>query len=114
MDGEIKKKWENLVKKLSDQFADGEEVDLDGILFLIGVHELGSGFRKFNKNEKMDVMHIAICKLLSKFGYYSLIGMDEQGWPHYELNENLPSLKAGAQTILLKQAVVEYFEEIDY
>ena len=114
MDGEIKKKWNSLVVKLSQQFSDGEDIDIDGILFLIGVHELGSGFRKFSKNDKMDVIHIAICKLLAKFNYYELEGVDESGWPHYKLNENIPQLKPGAQTILLKQSAVEYFEEMGY
>ena len=59
----------------------------------------------------MDVLHIAICSLLSPFGYYSYEGHDADGWPHYTLNEKLPPLKPGEQTVLMKEALVLYFEE---
>jgi hypothetical protein len=75
----LKTKWESLCKKLGDEY--GEEPDLQAILFLIGVQELGRGPMKFSKDEKQDLMHIAVCKLLSQFGYYRLLGQDQDGWP---------------------------------
>lgn len=107
---ELKEKWENVKKKLSDQFD--EEPDLQAILFLIGVQELGSGYRKFTKDQKMDLMHIAICKLLSYYGYYELEGLDKDGWPHWKAKEKIPQLTLQQQDILLKQAAIEYFTEI--
>ena len=38
-DEELKKRWEEVVKKLSAQFTDGDPLDLDGIIYLIGVHD---------------------------------------------------------------------------
>lgn len=108
---ELKEKWGYLVKNLSHTYADGEEMDLDGILFLIGVRELGQGYRKFKKDEKLNVLHIAICKILSYYGYYKLSHLDEEGWPHYELTENLPNLTAGQQSLIMKEGIVQYFEE---
>ncbi len=108
---EDKKKWQALVKYVSLQFGDGETLDLQAILFLIGINELGQGYRKFKKQEKIDLLHIAICRLLSVYGYYSFSGRDKDGWPHWKTNEKLPHLKAGEQTILLKKSIIIYFED---
>ena len=68
-------------------------------------------FIEFSKEEKTDLLHIAICRLLSNYGFYELEGRDKEGWPHYTTNENLPPLKPGEQTILMKEAAIVYFEE---
>jgi hypothetical protein len=47
------------------------------------------------------------------YGYYELTGLDEEGWPHYRLKEKLPALKAGEQSVLIKEAIIRYFEEED-
>jgi len=108
----LKQRWAQLVSKLAEQFE--EEPDLQSILFLIGANELGQGIKKFSKSEKQDLMHIAVCKVLSKYGYYELEGLDEQGWPHWILKEKIPTLGLGEQDQLLKQGVIDYFEEINY
>ncbi len=36
---------------------------------------------------------------------------DEDGWPHYKVLEQLPPLKAGEQSVLMKEAIVQYFIE---
>ena len=59
-------------------------------------------------------MHIGVCKLLSDYGYYTFDYVDNDGWPHYKLIENLPNLKPGEQTILMKEAIVNYFLKINY
>lgn len=113
-DEQLKERWDLVVKKLSDQFADGEKLDLDAIIYLIGVQELGQFDRKFKKDHKIDLMHIAICKLLSPYGYYEFDFVDEDGWPHYKVNEKLPTLKAGEQSVLMKDAIVNYFVETKF
>ncbi len=110
-DLDLKKKWELLKSKISLQFADGEAVDLDAIVYLIGVQELGQGYRTFKKDEKINLMHIAICRLLEPLGYYEFDFFDEDGWPHYTIKEELPFLKAGEQSVLMKEAVIQYFIE---
>lgn len=109
-----KEKWDHLVRALSDQFSDGEDLNLDGIIYLIGVQELGQGKRRFKKDEKVNLMHIAICKLLEPYGYYEFDYFDEEGWPHYKIVSELPNLKAGEQTVLMKEAVIQYFETLDF
>lgn len=108
---ELKNKWELIVDRLSRDFGNGEEMDLDGIIFLIGVQELGQGSRKFKKDEKLSLMHIAICRLLEPYGYYKFKGTDQDGWPHYENTESIPFLKAGEQSRLMKEAIVRYFDD---
>ncbi|MEM8998755.1 MAG: hypothetical protein AAGB24_00705 [Bacteroidota bacterium] len=113
-DLELKNRWHLLVKKLSQQFADGDELDLDGIIYLVGVQELGQYQKKYKKDEKINLMHIAICRLLEPYGYYEFEFFDDEGWPHYSIKENLPPLKAGEQSVLIKEAIVTYFLEKQY
>ncbi len=100
--------FQQLQKELSPIF--GDDIDVQAILFLIGVQELGLGRTKFSKNEKLDVMHIAICTLLTPYGYYEYKGVDEEGWPHWQINEKLPPLKPMQQEIFIKEAIIEYFK----
>ena len=113
-DEELKERWQLVVKKLSNQFADGDTLDLDAIIYLIGVQELGQGQRKFKKDEKVNLMHIAICKLLEPYGYYEFDFFDNDNWPHYKTITELPNLKPGEQTVLMKEAIINYFEAIDF
>ena len=113
-DEQLKQRWELVVKKLSAQFADGDTLDLDAIIYLIGVQELGQLEMSFKKDQKLDLMHIAICKLLSPYGYYELDFVDNEGWPHYKTIESLPFLKAGEQSVLMKEAIVSYFLDTEY
>ncbi|CAL2106564.1 conserved hypothetical protein [Tenacibaculum sp. 190524A02b] len=111
---ELKEKWELILEKLSSQFADGDTIDVDGILYLIGVQELGKGHQSFKKDEKINLMHIAICKLLEPYGYYEFDYFDDDGWPHYKTVNELPNLKPGEQSVLIKEAIINYFESLDF
>jgi len=113
-DEKLKERWSILVDKLSSQFADGDVLDLDAIIYLIGVQELGQLHRSYKKDEKLDLMHIAICRLLEPYGYYEFDFFDKEGWPHYKVKEELPTLKAGEQSILMKEAIVHYFLEKEF
>ena len=110
----MKIKWNNLKTKLSVDFSDNEIIDLDSIIFLIGIQELGQFQKRFNKQKKLEVIHIAVCKLLSDYGYYEFDHTDNDGWPHYKLIKKLPNLKAGEQTILMKKAIINYFVKSNY
>ena len=110
----LKEKWDIIVQRLSAQFADNDPLNLDAVIYLIGIQELGQGHRKFKKDEKVNLMHIAICKLLEPYGYYEFDFFDNEGWPHYKVVDELPHLKAGEQSILMKEALVNYFIERNY
>lgn len=113
-DEKLKERWELLVERLSNQFSDGDPLEIDGIIYLVGVQELGNFQRSFKKDEKVNLMHIAICRLLEPYGYYDFDFFDEDGWPHYIIKEELPPLKAGEQSVLMKEALVNYFIEKQY
>jgi hypothetical protein len=110
----LKEKWEYLLTKLTDQFADGDELNIDGVIYLVGLQELGQGFREFKKDEKVNLMHIAICKLLEPYGYYEFDYFDDDGWPHYKTLTELPNLKPGEQSVLMKEAILNYFDLLNY
>lgn len=110
-DEQLKNRWEQVVTLLSNQFAEGDVLDLDAIIYLIGVQELGKVHQKFKKDEKLNLMHIAICRLLEPYGFYEFDYFDKDGWPHYKVKEELPALKAGEQSVLMKGAIVDYFLE---
>lgn len=110
-DQQLKQNWEQVVKLMASKFGEGEELNLDAIIYLIGVQELGKGAVEFKKDDKVNLMHIAICRLLEPFGYYEFDFYDEDSWPHYKVVEELPILKPGEQTVLMKEAIVLYFKE---
>ena len=109
-DQKLKEDWERILKILANKFGEGEQLNLDAIIYLIGVQELGKGVIEFKKDDKVNLMHIAICRLLEPFGYYEFDYFDEDGWPHYKVVEELPILKPGEQTVLMKEAIVLYFK----
>ena len=110
----LKTRWDYLTKELTQQFSDGDVLNLDSIIYLIGVQELGQGKKVFKKDEKINLMHIAICKLLEPYGYYEFDFFDKDGWPHYKIVTDLPNLKPGEQTVLMKEAIIHYFEDLNF
>lgn len=104
----LEKQWIELIKSISVNF--GEINDLKDVIFLIGVQELGFGFRNFTKSEKIDVMHIGVCKLLSQHNYYKFEGHDKEGWPHYIPLSTIPELSENEREILLKKSILAYFD----
>jgi hypothetical protein len=109
-DLELEFRWGQLLNKI--QKAIGlRPKDLNGVLFLIGVQELGQGHRNFSKEEKQDLIHIAICRVLSQVGFYELEGIDQDGWPHWKLLKPLPQFELLEQEKLLKMQILDYFAE---
>jgi hypothetical protein len=108
MEHNLQTRWTMLERKLEGLF--GKEMTLEAILFLIGVREIGSHPREFSKEEKQDLMHIAICRLLSQSGYYKLSHLDQDGWPHWEMLKPLPHADIFSQEHLLKEHILAYFE----
>lgn len=106
----LAERWEHLNGKLRAHFH--KEINLEGILFLIGVRELGQGVREFTKEEKRDLMHIAICAVLAPSGYYELSHQDQDGWPHWEVVKELPFADVFSQEVFLKSHIVDYFASI--
>lgn len=106
MEIEFQKKWDNLFRKLKQRFDEG--IDIQAILFIIGLQELGLPVEKLSKDQKVDIIHIAVCALLEPYGYYNFIGRDQDGWPHWELENKLPQLTNLEQERLIKEGIIGY------
>ena len=89
----------------------GKIPDMEAILYLIGINEFGQEppRGKFTKEQKQDLMHIAVCTLLSQLDYYKFIGRDEEGWPHFEPVGTVPTMNMIEQESILKACIVHYF-----
>ena len=103
----LNKDWARVSKWFEEQF--GMESDPESMLFMIGMQELGKGAIEFNKQEKMELMHIGVCSVLMPGGYYEVSHIDEEGWPHFNNIKKLPPLKGQQQQEFMKQALVDYF-----
>lgn len=109
---DLQVRWLKLRIKIKEQF--GIKPDMDGILFLIGIQELGTGHREFSKEEKQDLMHIAVCTVLAPSGYYIAEGNDEDGWPHFKQVKPLPTFPMIEQENFLKDHILLYFQNQDF
>ena len=112
MDFDIEIRFQNLMKHLEITFGGG--MDVQAILFLIGVNELGQGHKNYTKAEKTDLLHIAICTLLEPYGYYEFEGRDAENWPHFKLLKTIPPISDREQQHLIKEAMIDYFVANEY
>ena len=101
-------RWERVEAFFREKF--GKPQTTEAILFLIGMRELGSAPREFTKEEKRDLMHMALCRLLSQMGFYELEYVDAEGWAHWRELKPLPHTDIFSQEHLLRTLIVEYFE----
>jgi hypothetical protein len=107
----IEESWNELLSQLQT-LVGKRPADLNAVLFLIGVQELGQGPKRFSKEAKQDLMHIAVCRVLSQAGYYTFEGYDKDGWPQWTLIKPVPHGDLLAQENFLKQHVIHYFETL--
>lgn len=107
----LKNRWNSVLDFLTEKFSETETIDIEGVLYLVGLQELGKIHQRFKKDDNINIIHIGICTVLEPFGYYSFDFYDDDGWPHFKLLEELPVLKPGEQSVLMKEAIVDYFLE---
>ena len=108
MQSDMVAKWKKVIEKVKDNF--NKTPDTNALLFLIGMREYGLPRKNFTKEEKVELMHIAVCRLLSPSGYYTLEGVDKDGWPHWKLQKKLPYIDVLQQETFLRQHIIHYFE----
>lgn len=107
---EIDFHWLKIQHYVKDSMLTNELPDIRAMLFMIGIQELGQVKENFSKEEKQDLMHIAVCTLLEGEGYFEFVGRDEDGWPHWENVKAFTINGSTAQEELLKSKIIEYFE----
>ena len=61
MDYAFERDWQKLRKLMEERF--GEDPDITTMIFAVGLQECGQGYRKFKKDDKVDIMHVGICTL---------------------------------------------------
>ncbi len=105
---DLQARWWQLEAVLLERF--GKKPDMEAILFLIGIQEFGHIRDKFTKEQKQDLMHIAVCSLLAQSGYYEVERYDRDGWPHFRQLKALPVMDMIVQENFLKDHVLLYFE----
>ena len=109
---DLQTRWWNLEAKLVDRF--GKKPDIETILFLIGMQETGFIKEKITKEQKQDLMHVAVCTLFSQSGYYEVEGKDRDGWPHFRQLKTLPEMNMIEQENYLKDHILLYFQNHDF
>ena len=104
---DFENRWQQILEFFKTKFTGGETPEIDTILFFIGIQELGIIKPEFSRDEKIDLMHIATCKLLEPYGYYEFTHRDDEAWPHYS---RVKKIEPGIdQEQLIKEAVINYF-----
>jgi hypothetical protein len=109
---DLQTRWWNLEASLAERW--GKKPDMEAILFLIGIQEFGDIRPKFSKEQKQDLMHVAVCSLFSQSGYYELEMVDEDGWPHFRQLKTLPVMGMQEQENFLKDHILLYFERMGF
>jgi len=112
-DWQLDFEWLRIQHKVKDAMRREQLPDLNMVLFLIGIQELGRWKKGFSKEEKQDLMHIAVCRLLAYEDYFAFVGRDEDGWPHYRQTREMPRQDTAAQEKMLKLLAIRYFDELD-
>lgn len=110
---ELDFEWLRVQHHVKDSMRRETLPDLNMVLLLIGIQELGRWKKGFTKEEKQDLMHIAVCRLLGMDGYYEFVGRDEDGWPHYRQVLEMPKQSSFEQERTLKMNAIRYFKELE-
>ena len=109
---DLQSRWWALEARLMERF--GKKPDLEAVLFLIGVQEFGQIRNKYSKEQKQDLMHVAVCSLLAQSGYYEIENYDDDGWPHFRQLKVLPVFNMIEQENFLKDHILLYFETHEF
>lgn len=99
--------WEQLTGYLKNTFS--IKGDLLSVLFLVGIHEAGTGFRAYTQDEKTGLVKLAKYTLLTFAGYFQKIEVADRD-PLFipEEEKFLPADPDQIETIL-KNELLTYF-----
>ncbi len=112
-DWQLDFEWLRVQHEVKDAMKRDTLPDLNMVLFLIGIQELGRWKKGFSKEEKQDLMHVAVCRLLAYEGYFEFQGRDADGWPHYRQIREMAMIPTVDQEKMLKKLAVRYFRETE-
>lgn len=109
-DWETDFEWLRIRHFLKDLMGQEKLPDLNNVLLLMGIRELGQTKEEWTKEEKRDLMNIAACALLEMEGYYQFHAFDEDGWPHFEMLKPFDIKGVGDQEAWMKDKIIRYFK----
>ena len=104
--------WHQLTVYLKNTFS--IKGDLLSVLFLVGIQEAGTGFRKYTQDEKTELIKLAKYTLLSLAGYFQKIELADRD-PLFIPSEkkSLPGNPDQIETIL-KNELLSYFNNTTF
>ena len=108
---ELEFEWLRVRHLVKDSMKQTALPDLNMVLLLIGIQELGHFQKGFTKEEKQDLMHLGVCRLLSYEGYYEFEGRDADGWPNYINMIPFTTVGEKSQETLLVSLAIRYFKD---
>ena len=108
---ELEFEWLKVRHTVKESINSKDLPDIKAILFLIGIQEYGNitNQQKYSKEEKQDLMHVAVCSLLEQDGYYEYVGRDHDGWPHWKVVRPFTVKGSAEQEMILKKKIIQYF-----
>ncbi len=109
---EFEQEWDKLILRVSKHFKVSAEYEF--ILFVLGIQEMGWGFREYSKTEKMDLINVARCRILVRQGYIKETGIDNEGFPLFKASSKLKSMMPSFQNQLIKKGLIEYFKTVEF
>ena len=107
---ELEQNWKQVEDFMKQRFE--KDADVKAVLFVIGLRELGQKKKKFTKEEKQDLMNLALCKALSHSGYFEVSHLDAEGWPFWKQVKPMPQFSNNKQQEnFIKEHILYYFRE---
>jgi len=102
-------RWETFLHKVSQHFK--VTANTEFLLFMIGIQEHGQGFKTYSKQEKMDLITLARCRLLTQSGFMTQTGVDNDGWPTFSVQKDENELPPSERDKMTKENIMLYFEK---
>ena len=102
--------WNDLCKTLNELF--GIEVDINGVLFLVGIRERGLTLQPFTKEEKITLINLGSCTLYQEMGLVKRSGTDPDGWPLFHQNALAPVITEERKLKTLQDCAIRYFQKV--
>jgi hypothetical protein len=102
--------WETLLEAVQARY--GGSPSEEALLFLVGLHEMGTYPEGEEKQVKADLIHVGTLTLLERAGFMRRTGTDAQGWPVWERTQPLPAWSPAEQRRFLREALIQYFGQI--
>ncbi len=109
-DWQLDFEWLRIRHYVKDTMKHKELPKLDTVLLLVGIQETGIIRTDYTKEEKQDLMHVAVCELLSQDGFFEFKGRDQDGWPHYAQSKQMKVGDYKQQEKLIIKNLIDYFQ----